>query len=197
MSQFIESICCIDGELQLLELHQARVNRTFFTNYGLLAKPIRLNRVIKQIPGKGKFKCRVVYDNEKVEVNFTSYQTPKISTLEIVEGGDVDYRFKYANRKDLDQLHALRNGKDDILIIKDGLITDSYFANVAFFDGEEWWTPEEPLLAGVRRQNLLDQRLIRTAKIRISDINKYVKISLINAMIDLGEVEIAVSSIEE
>ncbi|MDW3210135.1 MAG: aminotransferase class IV [Reichenbachiella sp.] len=195
MSQFIESICCIDGELQLLELHQARVNRTFFTNYGLLAKPIRLNRVIKQIPSKGKFKCRVEYDNEKVEVNFTPYQTPKISSLAIVEGGDVDYRFKYADRKALDHLYAQRNGKDDVLIVKDGLISDSYFANVAFFDGEEWWTPEEPLLAGVQRQYLLDQRLIQTTKIRTSDINKYEKISMINAMIDLEEIEIAATDI--
>lgn len=195
MSQFIESISCVDGALQLLDLHQARVNRTFFTNYGLLAKPIRLNRAIKQIPSKGKFKCRVVYDNEKVEVNFAPYQTPQIKGLKVVDGGDIDYRFKYANRKALDQLYAQRNGKDDILMVKDGLITDSYFANVAFFDGEEWWTPEQPLLAGVRRQSLLDQRLLQVADIGAADLNKYEKVSLINAMNDLGEIEIDIKNI--
>ena len=135
------------------------------------------------------------YDNEKVEVKFKPYQTPKIRTLKIVGGGGVDYRFKYADRSKLDDLFAQRKETDDIVIAKGGRITDSYFANLAIFDGEEWWTPEEPLLAGVQRQYLLDQRLIQTAQIRVSDIHKYEKISLINAMNELREIEIETKNI--
>lgn len=195
MSQFIESICCKDGELLLLDLHQARVNRTFFTNYGLLAKPIRLFRVIRNIPRKGKYKCRVVYDQESVNFEFEPYQTPKINSLQIVEGDSIDYRFKYTDRKALDLLYKNRGDCDDILIVKNGRVTDSYFANMAFFDGEGWWTPEQPLLAGVRRQSLLDQRLLQVADIGVADLNKYEKVSLINAMNDLGEIEIETKNI--
>ena len=195
MSQFIESICCIDGELQLLDLHQARINRTFFTNYGLLARPIRLSRIIKNIPPKGKYKCRVIYDRDQATCTFDAYQIPNIKNLQIVEGGDIDYRYKYVDRNTLDNLFAQRNGKDDILIVKNGLVTDSYFANLAFFDGEEWFTPDTPLLEGVQRQSLLDQRQIKVTKISIEDLEKFEKVSLINAMLELAEVELPAISI--
>ncbi|WP_420580712.1 aminotransferase class IV [Reichenbachiella sp.] len=195
MYQFIESISCINGELQLLELHQARVNRTFFTNYGLLARPIKLSRVIRQIPRQGRFKCRVVYDKENFVVTFDSYTTPKISSLQVVEGGAIDYRFKYSNRIDLEKLFAQRKEADDIIIVKDDMITDSYFANLAFFDGEEWWTSNQPLLEGVRRQSLLDQGMLQKRSIRLGDLAKYEKVSLINSMLDLGEVMIDLNDI--
>lgn len=196
MSQFIESISCVDGELQLLELHQARVNRTFFTNYGLLARPFKLAKVIRQVPSQGRHKCRVVYDKDDVTIAFQPYQTPKINTLQIVEGTDIDYRFKYENRRALDQLYALRAGQDDIIVVKDGCVSDSYFANLAFYDGEEWWTPDSPLLEGVRRQSLLDQGLIQKAAIGAEDLGKFEKVSLINAMLDLGDVEIDIKNIK-
>ncbi len=195
MSQFIESICCIDGELQLLDLHQARVNRTFFTNYGLLAKPIRLSRVIRQIPTKGKHKCRVVYDKDNASFSFEPYQTPNIGSLKLVDGNTIDYRYKYADRSQLDALFEHRKEGDDIIIVKDGVVTDSYFANLAFFDGEAWWTPEEPLLAGVQRQNLLDIGHLQIKKITAEDLVGFEKVSLINAMNKLGEIIIEIPSI--
>jgi len=197
MYQFIESICCVDGELLLLDLHQARVNRTFFTNYGFLTKPMVLARIIRQIPSKGKYKCRVLYNNDQFEIEFVAYKAPKITSLQIVEGGDIDYRYKFADRSALDSLFGQRKGADDMLIVKNGQVTDSYYANLAFFDGDTWWTPEEPLLGGVQRQNLLDQRHIKTAQISLTDILKYEKVSLINAMNQLGEVVMSSSDIEQ
>ncbi|UXX79020.1 aminotransferase class IV [Reichenbachiella carrageenanivorans] len=195
MSQFIESICCEDGEALLLDLHQARLNRTFFTNYGLLARPMKLAKIIRKVPSKEKHKCKVVYDKDNFTIDFQSYQTPTIETLQIVEGGNIDYRFKYENRRALDQLYTLRADQDNIIIVKDGSVTDSYFANLAFYDGEEWWTPDSPLLEGVRRQSLLDQGLIQKTTISLDDLGKFEKVSLINAMLDLGVVEIDIKNI--
>lgn len=195
MSQFIESISCLNGELQLLELHQARVNRTFFTNYGLLARPFKLSKVIRDIPSKGRFKCRVSYDQDNFEITFDQYQVPRIESLQIVECFDIDYRFKYADRLALQDLFAQRMESDDVIIVKNGVVTDSYFANLAFFDGEEWWTPSEPLLEGVKRQRLIDQRLLHVKQITVDELFEFEKCSLINAMLDLGEVEIATSDI--
>ncbi|MEP2026012.1 MAG: aminotransferase class IV [Reichenbachiella sp.] len=195
MSQFIESIRCINGELQLLELHQARVNRTFFTNYGLLARPIKLAIIIRQIPASGTFKCRVVYDQNSFEITYDKYQKPNINSCQIVKSEDIDYRFKYADRSGLANLFAQRKDADDIIIVKEGMISDSYFANLAFFDGEDWWTPESPLLAGVQRQNLLDQRLIKTREIHVNELTHFKKVSLINAMNDLGKIEFEISEV--
>ncbi|WP_422359354.1 aminotransferase class IV [Reichenbachiella sp.] len=195
MSQFIESICCIDGELQLLELHQARVNRAFFTNYGLLARPMKLSKIIRNIPRKGTYKCRVVYDKENFDCTFKPYQKPKVGSLQLVEGGDIDYKFKYTNRSGLDELFAQRKEADDIIIVKNGCITDSHFANLAFYDGEEWWTSDQPLLEGVRRQSLIDQRQLQVRQISIQDLASFEKCCLINAMLDLGQIEIPIPSI--
>ena len=54
---------------------------------------------------------------------------------------------------------------DDILIIRNGLITDMSYANVAFFDGTQWLTPRIPLLAGTCRERLLETGPIREADI--------------------------------
>jgi 4-amino-4-deoxychorismate lyase len=84
---------------------------------------------------------------------------------------------------------------DDILILQNGYLTDASYANLAFFDGKIWYTPRTPLLAGVRRQFLLDSGRIQTADIRKDDLPSFTSVSLINAMIDLDLVTVPVSRI--
>ena len=80
--------------------------------------------------------------------------------------------------------------------MKNNLVTDSYYANLAFYDGSNWLTPKSYLLPGVKRQYLLEMGLISEIEISLVDIQSFQKISLINAMLNLGEIEIPVSSIE-
>lgn len=70
-----------------------------------------------------------------------------------------------------------------MLIVKNGLVTDTSFCNVLFFNGKHWLTPEQPLLRGTRRAALLDQEQIRTAVIGVEDLHYFTKVRLINAMI--------------
>ena len=85
---------------------------------------------------------------------------------------------------------------DEVIIVKDGYITDTSYTNLCFFDGTTWFTPDTPLLPGTMRQRLLDQGIIKEKSIPLSDLNKYQSISLINAMMDLGELVIPVSKIQ-
>ena len=73
---------------------------------------------------------------------------------------------------------------DDILIIKNELVTDTSIANIAFFDGKKWLTPKTPLLKGVTRTRLLDNSEIFEADIHFRELKKYKKVALLNAMID-------------
>lgn len=193
MSRFIESICCIDGEILNLALHQKRVDKTF--THFFYQQPIQLRELIKEVPKAGKYKCRIVYDGSNIGIDFQSYQKKQINSLKIIEGSHIEYDFKYENRLELTSLFELRRNCDDIIIVKNQMLTDSYFANLAFFDGTNWLTPKKPLLNGTRRQLLIQQGKIKEANISIRSLTNFKHVSLINAMFDLGDVVVSINKI--
>ena len=81
-----------------------------------------------------------------------------------------------------------RAGCDDILIVRDGRITDTSFSNVVFEDaGGGLYTPDTCLLKGTRRESLLDAGIIRECPITVDDIRRFRKVLLVNAMIGLED----------
>ncbi len=187
---FIESVCFKNGDFQLLEYHQARMNRTF--NYFYPGcQPYKLRQVLPKLKLEGTHKIRIVYDQENLEVELHEYAMRKIESLQIAHGNHINYDYKSEDRSEINQL-VRHSTADDILIAKDGCLTDSSYANLAFWDGEKWFTPKEPLLPGVKRAFLIKQGLIHEKKIRIEDINYYEKLCFINAMIDLEELTLPI-----
>ena len=185
---FIETISVRRGQLQKLAYHQARVDRTlahFYPNVSAnwtLKDQINIPEYVRQ-SSHDVFKCRVVYDLDIQAVTFSPYRIRPIRSLRLVHS-DLDYRFKYADRAALTALFEQRQSSDDILIIKDGWITDSYYCNVAFWDGQHWWTPATPLLKGVQREYLMAQQIIQPRKIALENLPQYSHVKLFNAMID-------------
>ena len=102
--------------------------------------------------------------------------------------------FKFANRLELNALLS-ESQHDEVIIVKDGKITDSSYSNLVFYNGENWITPDTYLLNGVRRKHLLDQEKIREQPIRAEELERFEKACLINAMLDLGELEISMDCI--
>lgn len=190
--KFIESICLKEGDYLNLEIHQQRVRRTFETFFE--GAFFELKKVLPIIQDSGSYKVRVVYDNDTVDVDYASYQKRDIRKLELVNSNPFDYSFKYEDRAAINQLKATSLA-DDIIIVMDGFIRDSSYSNLAFWDGEKWLTPEKPLLEGVRRSQLLSEEKIKPSSIKSSDINKFEKVSLINAMLDLNELSVPISSV--
>ena len=84
----------------------------------------------------------------------------------------------------MEALSARKGSCDDILIVKNGLVTDTSFSNVAFLDGSRWLTPEHPLLEGTKRAKLLEAGILAEADIRPEEIYRFKKVRLINAMMD-------------
>lgn len=188
MYQFLESICCIDGKILNLELHQDRVDNTCYKHFK--RKLIILGKALVGLPKKGKYKCRIVYSTQIESIDFLPYKSKDIKSLKIIEVDNIDYAYKFLDRKSLEKAFLQKGDADDIIISKGGLVTDTYFANLAFFDGKNWSTPANPLLKGTKRALLIKSNAIIEKEIKTRDIQQYKKVSLINAMLDLSEVEI-------
>lgn len=70
------------------------------------------------------------------------------------------------------------------LIVRRGLLTDTSIANIALFDGKDWFTPKLPLLRGTCRTALIDNGIIKEKDIRPEELSSYSFVRLFNAMIN-------------
>ncbi|WP_421764245.1 aminotransferase class IV [Ekhidna sp.] len=196
--RFIESILLKDGEYQNLQLHQSRMDEVF-NRHHLKNASHNLNDILPDLKMNGTFKVRLVYDMDsedaEYDIEFSEYHPRKIKTLEVVSSPPFDYSMKFEDRSEINKL-VKSSMADDIIIGIDNHLTDGSYFNLAFWDGEEWLTPDSYLLNGVRRQQLLNELKIKETAIKIHDLKNFEKISLINAMMDLGELELPISAID-
>lgn len=190
--KFLESISYEQGHYPLLEYHQRRVESVFGHFYPDTPVPL-LADVLPEISFAMQHKVRVIYDNESADVEFAGYQVREVKSIKMIRNDEIDYAFKTENRQSLQALFDQRGDADEILIIKNGFVTDSFYANTAFWDGENWYTPTSYLLNGTRRQYLLETGQLHERKIRAEDISSFQSICLINAMMDLGVQELEIS----
>ncbi len=193
MFRLLETIRYENGRFHNLRNHRQRMNYARKVLFGY-KNEIDLKRILQQDAKEqleeandGLFKCRVVYDSQIREIRFLPYVLPRIRSLRVVNSAGVDYTFKYENRSSLNRLFALRGSEDDILIVKNGLVTDTFFCNILLFNGRKWLTPEQPLLRGTQRAALLENEQVETAVISVDDLHYFTKVRLVNAMIRFEE----------
>ncbi len=197
MSPFIETIRLEDGTLKNLSYHQSRFERTRSGELGLESHPV-LSKVIQIYEGmdRGLLKCRVTYGKEIERIEFEPYIRHPATSLQVVHSDNIFYGYKFRDRGELESLHKQKGKCDDILIVQKGFVTDSFFANVAFWDGHAWFTPDTPLLPGTMRAYLMDKGILKARTISLNDLNVFRYIRLINAMNNLDEsVDIPVESV--
>jgi 4-amino-4-deoxychorismate lyase len=187
MCLLVESIKIQNRIPQNLDYHNTRLN---FSRYKLFGKSDEIDlRNILHIPidlTNDVYKCRVVYRETIQYQEYLQYTPRIIKSLRLVVNEDIEYTHKYLDRSQIDKLREC-SGADDILIVKNNFITDASSANVVFFDGKSWLTPSKPLLRGTKRKQLLDKGIIREENISVSELKRFSKCILINAMLDLDE----------
>ena len=197
MSHLVESIKVENKQLQNLPYHNDRMNRARREYFGDFRK-VDLKEIIN-IPQNltdGVYKCRVVYSKSTIEkVEFLPYTRKEINMVRVVHDDFIDYTYKYIDRGLLNKLYEKRGHCEDIIIVKLGFVTDGSSSNLAFFDGKKWDTPSTPLLKGTKRQFLIDNGILNVKPIKVDDVKNYQIVSFINAMIDLDELSVPVSSI--
>ncbi len=198
MCQFIETIRIDQYGLRNISYHNFRFNRTRKRFHGI-TKSIDLLQFIKHIPDTTEnsiIRCTVHYSNQIEKIECVPYQPKKIRSLKLVECNSIDYSYKYANREIFSELLCMKEDCDEIIIVKNGYITDTSYTNLIFFDGTNYITPSTPLLKGTKRACLLEKGLIREYPVQPSDLKHFQHISLINSMLDIADYQIDIQNIE-
>ncbi|WP_031528185.1 aminotransferase class IV [Dyadobacter crusticola] len=180
----IETICVENRKLKNLSYHEARLNKTRkelwgYTDQWNLAELLEIPETVSD----EMYKCRVAYSKEIDNIKWEPHMLRTVKRIRRVYSDTVDYSYKYDKREELNSLFAQREDADEILIIKNGWVTDAFYYNVAFGDGENWFTPTTYLLPGTQRAFLLDKGVIQEREISETDIFSYNTIKLFNAMI--------------
>jgi 4-amino-4-deoxychorismate lyase len=192
MCLLLETIKVRDNTLQQVQFHNHRVNYSRAGLFGAL-DAWDLNQMIRvpELDPAGIYRCRIVYDRIIRQVEFLPYTPRKIKILHLIHADDLVYSFKYADRQALEDFRkqASPDEGSDVLFIKNGLITDTSFSNIAFSDGRHWFTPASPLLKGTKRAYYLGTGMLLEDNITPADLKNYIRARLINAMVDLEDGE--------
>ena len=186
--KLIETIQILDGEPQRLSYHNERFNRSRKLLFCLLEE-VFLEEYL-QIPIEfqtGKVKCRVLYDTQVRKVEYELYQERLIDRFYLVES-NLDYDHKYHDRSVFQELLSSLESSSEIIILKNGYLTDTSYCNLLFKDHKQhWWTPQKPLLRGTHRAFLLDEGLIEEREISVQDLPQFSHLMMINAMLNFDE----------
>jgi 4-amino-4-deoxychorismate lyase len=175
--KYFETIKCEDKEVLNLIFHKLRISNT-------IGKNIDLNEYIYPLNSK-LLKCKVIYNEDEIlDVSYVEYKKREIKSFKIVHNDEIEYSKKYLNRNALDKLFSQKEKADEIIIVKNGFITDTSIANIAIHDGANWFTPKKPLLNGTSRQRHLILENIFEKDISLDELKSAKKIALMNAMID-------------
>lgn len=182
MSRFIESIRVEGREPWLLPYHQKRVDETF-AHFGAKGT-LNLADIFDRLDHDedGLYKLRVVYDlGNNHTAQLIPYAYSAIDSFRLVENNTVDYSFKTEDRGVFEQMKAKAKAAE-IIIVKNGCITDTSYSNLIFLKDQTWYTPETCLLNGVQRQYLLETKKIEEAEITLQNLREFSHFQLINAL---------------
>ena len=184
MFPLVETMKVQNGKVYNLLYHQRRLDFAFEVYFHQKTN-FRLQTLIR-VPDKyseGLVKLRFLYGIKAYKLEFSMYEPRRINTLKIIENNTIRYSFKFTDRSQINDLFKQKKNCDDILIVKNQCITDTSIANIVFYTGTEWVTPETPLLEGTCRAKLLEDGIIKEARIELKDLGKFNSFALINAML--------------
>jgi 4-amino-4-deoxychorismate lyase len=179
----LETIKIHNGQPQFLAYHQQRFDHTR-RNLWQCHDRIDLADLLQDIPSDGIYRCRILYHQQIERVEYIPYISRNFRNFKLITDDQISYEYKFLQRDQLQQHFECRAEADDILIVKQGRITDTSIANVAFFDKNQWITPEFPLLHGTTRQRLLQEGRIKARDIRVAEVAKFSQMALLNAMLE-------------
>ncbi|MBV5277445.1 MAG: aminotransferase class IV [Campylobacteraceae bacterium] len=179
-----ETIKSMDGELQNIRFHQKRFDKTRAELYGAFDS-ITLSSLLSP-PKAFTCKVRVEYAEEILKIEYIPYPPRTINSFYVVESS-IEYTHKLCDRVALNAL--LKEGYDDIIITKNGLLCDTSIANIALHIDGVWLTPNKPLLEGTTRSRLLESGFLSVEDLDSEAIQKADKFAIMNALIGFKIIE--------
>ena len=189
--RLLETIQIENGQAKHLSYHNERMNRS---RHQLIcaAGDIYLEEVLK-IPEEfqqGIVKCRVLYNEQVCHIEFEHYRKRKTDAFHLIET-QLIYDHKFEDRSVFEELKYPFSPSSEIILVKNGFITDTSYSNLVFKDKNgNWLSPKNPLLLGTQREFLLDEGIIEEYEIKVSDLDQFTHFMMINAMLDFNEREV-------
>ena len=179
---YFETIKCLDEEVYHLEYHKKRIAKTIGKNFNL-------EEYIYPLNGK-LLKCKMIYSQDEIiNIEYIEY-SPKIpKRFKIIEDNSIEYKYKYLDRSAIDNALLVKYDADDIVIVQNGLVTDTSIANIAIKKNNQWFTPTKPLLEGTTRNRLINQGFLKEYPITIENLLEAKEFAIMNAMIDFKEIK--------
>lgn len=181
MFSFLETICISNGQAQHVDYHQMRVNETFDAFFPEW-EPFDVQEEIEKIelPKEGIHRLRITYNEDPQNIEVLTYVPKIVKTFALVDSGEIDYGFKWAERGFFQSILDAHPEADDVIFHKDGIIQDCTFANLAFLKEGIWYTPEAPMHWGTTRARLLVEDQVEETDILVDELDQYERICLIN-----------------
>ncbi|WP_040977104.1 aminotransferase class IV family protein [Necropsobacter massiliensis] len=189
MYPLFETLCIEQGKIGNLAFHQLRYERSLAVFYGEnaanifdLAEIIKKSSALLPLVDEPLIRCRIDYNRDSYQIRAFAYQRKRYRTFQPVICDDIEYGLKYSDRRRLDELLRQKGDCDEIMIIKQGKVTDCSIGNLIFRRGGQWFTPDSPLLAGTQRAKLVAEKKIKVRSIFLQDLAQFEEIRLINAL---------------
>ena len=185
MFPLFETIAIENGKIKNIALHQARYERSLISYYGKSAVTffnlLDLIQVPKDLHNK-LVRCRIDYNAHQIKISYLEYKPKTHRLFKPIVCNEIDYSLKYADRELINTLFAQKGEADEIIIIKDGFVTDCSIGNLAFRKDKKWFTSNTPLLKGTQREYLLQSGKLQEIEIRQEQLEQFDEIRVINVL---------------
>ena len=134
-------------------------------------------------------RCKVTYnDFEVINVEYFVYKKREINSFKLIFDNKISYSKKYLDRENLHNLFLQKEDSDGIIIVKNGIVTDTSIANIGIFYENLWITSTNCLLNGTTKARLIEEKKLIQKDITLEMLEKSTKIALMNAMIGFDEI---------
>ena len=185
MYPLFETLCVEQGKIQNAQYHELRFQSSYLEYFSqppgfALLQGVELSDLDLSL----KYKLKISYNASGTSWAITEYQNHLPQKLRLVFDDTIAYALKFTDRDHLNSLYRQKEDCEDVLIVKNGLITDASYANILFRKGEEIVTPKKPLLPGTCRARLLANQSILTKDVHYTKLSDFDSFQLVNAMND-------------
>lgn len=178
---FSEAIRFENGQFHNLPYHIARMSLTCRA-FNLPELNLQDLLATLTLPSdQALYKCRVAYSHDAPSITIVPYQRRSPGSCAFVNADWIEYPYKSTDRGDISRLLA-EAATDEVIIVKNGFITDCSIGNVVLENEEGFFTPDTYLLNGTMRQQLLDTGLIKAIPLTPTDIFRFHTVHFINAL---------------
>lgn len=186
MKNYLETISVVNKKPLNLGYHQERIQEVFEEKFPQ-KKAWEIAKLIPDILEEKWIKLRFIYNDISFKIELSPYHKKTIQKLIFVDIEQYEYPYKYEDRRFLYELLKLHPEYDEVIMVKNGLVTDATIGNIALEKNGKWYTPQYPLLNGTKRRKLLKEKILIPKNIKQEEIQEYDKIAIINAFLDLEE----------